>query len=490
MPDDREPEFGERSESSGLRLRFSSLLVFAAVVLPAVVALRSSMATIDLAYQIRAGETMLDSGRVLETELFTFTARGRPWLNQQWGSQIVLASIFRAGSWELIAIMRAAVVGASFWLLYLACRARGAGIRQSAWLCLGALLVSIYAFHPRPQLLAFLLFALTLAIVAARDRHASYLWLIPPITLIWANVHGSFPLATVLLVLAWIEDRRNGRPWERTTILAAIASVAAATINPYGLEVWRYVVALSTNPEVRETIDEWQPPSVTTADGLLFFASAVAVAAIAARNHRRLGWPRLIGLLIFFVLGVTAIRGVIWWALAAPVLIADLFPATPERRDEPRSLNTVLAASIVLVGLVFLPWFRPTFTSSANSASAADGLLSYAPNEYSARVVASAEPGTRLFVSQLWASWFEIAAPEYPVMVDPRIELFSSEIWDDYDDISRASTNWEVIVDRWGIDVLVLSRRQQSALIAVVDGAPGWKAAFEDADGALLVREE
>lgn len=447
------------------------------------------MATIDLAYQIRAGEIMLDTGRVLETELFTFTARGQPWLNQQWGSQIVLASIFRAGGWELLAIVRAAVVAASFWLLYLACRARGAGIRQSAWLCLGALLVSIYAFHPRPQLLAFLLFASTLAIVAARDRHPSYLWLIPPITLIWANVHGSFPLATVLLVLAWIEDRREGRHWERTTILAAIASVAGATINPYGLEVWRYVVALSTNPEVRETIGEWQPPSVTTADGFLFYASAVAVVAIAARNHRRLGWPRLIGLLIFFVLGVTAIRGVIWWALAAPVLIADLFPAAPERRDESPLINTVLAASIVLVGIVFLPWFRPTFASSANSASA-DGLLSYAPNAYSTRVVEAAEPGTRLFVSQLWASWFELVAPDYPVMVDPRIELFSSEIWDDYDDVSRGTTDWEVIVDRWEIDVLVLSRRQQSALIAVVDRAPGWHSVYEDADGALLVREE
>jgi hypothetical protein len=462
--------------------------VFAAVALPAVVALRAAMPTIDLAYQIRAGEIMLDTGSVLRTDLFTFTAFGRPWLNQQWGAQVLFASLFRAGSWELIALTRAAVVALSFWLLYRACRSRGAGQRQAAWLCLGGLLVSIYGFVPRPQMFGFLLFAVTLALVADRERHPRRLWLVPAITLVWANLHGSFPLAPLVLLLAWAEDRSRRAPWARTTLVAAAASIAAAIVNPYGLRVWSYVVELSTNPDIRLGIEEWRPPKPLSVTGFVFFASAAAVAVIAVRSRRTLGWPRLLGLAIFFAIGAAAIRGVIWWSLAAPLLLADLFPERSPRRDRPSAVNTAFAVAIVAIGLLYWPWGRPMFTGSADTGTATDGLLSYAPNEYSSRVLETVEPGTRLFVAEPWASWFELVAPDYPVFVDPRIELFSSAIWNDYDAISDAADGWERIVDRWGIDVLVLSQSQQSDLIAVIGDDPSWRVVYGDADGLLLVR--
>jgi hypothetical protein len=477
-----------RSAGRGLRLTFDSLLVFVAVAMPAVVALRAAMPTIDLAYQIRAGQIMLDTGSILRTDLFTFTAFGRPWLNQQWGAQLLFAWLFRAGSWELIALARAAAVAVSFWLLYVACRARGAGARKAAWLCLGGLLVSIYGFVPRPQMFGFVLFALTLALLADRGRRPRRLWLVPVITLVWANLHGSFPLAPLVLLLAWAEDRSRRAPWTRTTTLAAVASIAAASVNPYGLRVWSYVVDLSTNADVRHAIEEWQPPRLLSPSGFVFFASVALVAVIAVGARRTLGWPRLVGLAIFFVIGATAIRGVIWWSLAAPVLIADLFPERAPRRERPSLVNTSLAVALVAIGLAFWPWFRPTFTSSADTGTSTDGLLSYAPNAYSTRVLQTVEPGTRLFVAEPWASWFEFVAPGYPIFVDPRIELFPSAIWDDYDAISDTAQGWERIVDRWGIDLLVLSQSQQSALIAVIADDPGWQVVYGDADGLLVVR--
>src|ERR671938_449491 len=88
-----------RSPSASLSLRFDQVLVFAAVALPVVVSLRLSLATVDLAYLIRAGGFMLDHHALLRTDLFTFTMDGRPWLNQQWGAEIALASVYRAGGW-------------------------------------------------------------------------------------------------------------------------------------------------------------------------------------------------------------------------------------------------------------------------------------------------------------------------------------------------------------------------------------------------------
>jgi hypothetical protein len=117
-----------------------------------------------------------------------------------------------------------------------------------------------------------------------------------------------------------------------------------------------------------------------------------------------------------------------------------------------------------------------------------DGLLAHSPNAYTDRVRELVQPGTRLFVPEIWASWFELALPRYPVMVDPRIELFEGGVWDDFDAISNAEGDWQAIVDRWGIDVLVLSEEQQPDLIREIADDPNWRLVYQDADGAMFQR--
>jgi hypothetical protein len=245
-------------------------------------------------------------------------------------------------------------------------------------------------------------------------------------------------------------------------------------------------VELSSNAQVRNTIEEWQPPKLTTASGFVFFASVAVVAAIAFRRRREIAWPRVLGLLLFFLLGVTAIRGIIWWALAAPFLLADLFPGK-RTREEPRVVNTAIAVVLFGLGFTLLPWFRPTLASTANSGTVTDGLLSYAPNAYTTRLADAVEPGTRVFAPEIWASWFELAVPQFRVMIDPRIEIFPDAVWRDYDDISQASEGWQQIVQRWDIGALALSTEQQAGLIAVLKDDPGWRIIYRDDDGMLLI---
>lgn len=168
----------EGTRRRGWRLSFSGLLAFAVVAVPVMLSLRFSLSTIDLAYQVRAGGLMLDSGHLLRSDVFTFTVAGHEWLNQQWGAETLFALVFRGGGWELLAIARAALVGATFWLLYSACRDAGAEARAAGWLTLVALIVALVALIValdglalRPQLLGMTLFALTLWIIAGRERH-------------------------------------------------------------------------------------------------------------------------------------------------------------------------------------------------------------------------------------------------------------------------------------------------------------------------------
>src|SRR5919197_3038369 len=134
------------------RLTLSHTWVVLALVLPAIVLLGLNISAVDLAYHIRAGDIMLRTHHVIRTDSFSFTAFGRPWLDQQWGAQILLTLLYRIGGWSFLVFVRALFGSVVMLFVFLACRARGAPMKQAAWLTLGSGAIALAGLMPRPQL--------------------------------------------------------------------------------------------------------------------------------------------------------------------------------------------------------------------------------------------------------------------------------------------------------------------------------------------------
>jgi len=126
-------------------MTLSRLWAFLAVALPVLAALLANLSSVDLAYHLRAGQMILDTGRIPTTDTWTFTAAGTSWLNQQWGAQLVLAAVYRAAGWTGLVVLRATLVGLMFGFLFEACRRRGLDLRRAAWLTIAAFVVSAVA---------------------------------------------------------------------------------------------------------------------------------------------------------------------------------------------------------------------------------------------------------------------------------------------------------------------------------------------------------
>ena len=95
-----------------------------------------------------------------------------------------------------------------------------------------------------------------------------------------------------------------------------------------------------------------------------------------------------------------------------------------------------------------------------------------------------------MFDPQLWGSWLEYRFPQNPVFVDSRIEVFGSEVWHDYDQVSGAAQGWQGILERWDIAFVVASRAQQGNLIPAIRSDPGWTLVYEDKEGLVFVRSD
>jgi hypothetical protein len=459
--------------------------LFLAVAVPVALVLLSQTPAIDLAYQIRAGNMMLEERHVLASDAFSFTAHGQYWLNQQWGAQILLALAYRLVHWSGLALLRAALVGISMALVFFACRARGARARSAALLTVAGYLVGAQVMPQlRPQEFGVVLFAISQWAITTRARHPKRIWLVPPSVLLWANIHGTFPLVFLLLAFAWLEDRRNDRVAAKRTLSVSVISLVLTAIGPFGLRVWSYIGEVATHPAVRQMIGEWAPPTIRSWTGRAFLVSVFAVVVVIARRDQRVAWLQLLQLGVFAGLGFAAGRGVVWWGLAAPVIVAGLLDDADLVTDSARSSLNGLLTAVVALAVVVAAFAQ----RGIDPVTRAPSWISYAPQDLVAAVQPAVPSGTRAFVSEPYASWVELRDPDLMVAVDPRIEVFPEAVWDDYTLVSSGREGWQEVLDRWGVDVLILHPGDASGLLNVIGSESDWRLLRTSLDGSVYVR--
>jgi hypothetical protein len=522
------------------------LWTFLGFALPALAALLVPMPSIDLTYQLRAGAEILAGNGIPTVDSWTFTAAGTPWLDQQWGAQVLLAAVYQAAGWTGLALLRAGLVAISFGLLGATLRSIGCGARPASILTLLAFAVAAPALALRPQLFAIALFAATTWILVRRREHPRRLWLIPLIAVAWANLHGSFPLVIVLVALGWLDELTRRRSVAApagasasaaasapagASASAAVSGAAATTeparvlgstgialigaisalatlVTPFGIDTWRYVVALASNPAVSGRVSEWRPPSPLDPAGAIFYVSLLTALAVVALRWRADGGLRkdrfapVATILAFGALGVVTGRGLAWWALAMPVAAANLAheggltaqlperlrgagalfrDAAPRRSTRGNRLNGVVAAVLILAGVALLPLWRPL-----GAAGVPQATLTYAPQGIAAFLRdrgGSDGDNAAIWAPQAWGSWLEFAVPEALVSMDSRIELFPASLLDDADSVASATGDWRGILERRGAHLLVVpsdavelrTRLGESKLVPL----------YEDADGSV-----
>ena len=462
-----------------LRPTLNDVWLTLALGVPTLFVLLSSLNAIDLAYHLRLGESILASGAIPKTDSFTFTAFGSPWLNQQWLAQVGLHSAHRFGGFGALIVLRALLVAAIAATLFGTCRSRGAGARTSALVTMGGCVMALPYLALRPQLFGAVLFGLVVFLVASRHEGSNFLLAVPLLTVVWANVHGSFVLAPMIVSFALFDDLHTRRSGWRRSGLVLVFTLLATCVTPWGAGVWRYAVALISNDTIRDSIKEWSPPSFATASGTLFLIGVVVMIVWLGHRTDRLPALNLAWIAAFTLLALTAHRNILWWAIAVPpLLVSRLRHPSSHGADRGSTMMNVIVVAVIGSAIVAaLPWWRPP--SSLVTGKPSTTLM--------AEIDESVAPGSNVLVYQPWASWIEFDRPDMRVFVDSRIEVFGSIIWRDYYRVIGGEDGWPAILDGYEVDAVVVTR-DETVVIDRLSHDPDWNLAILDDAGAVFTR--
>ena len=294
----------------------------------------------DTWWHLRAGEEIWRSGQVALQDHFTHTVSGQPWPDHEWLTQVLFYATYAAGGMPLLTLLCAAAVMMA-WLIVLSLTPGPALFRVA--LVGGGAALSSAAWSLRPQVFTMALFAATLWTLLRRR----YLWSLPLLFLMWANLHGAVALGGVLIVAATLASFPIGDGHYKQLIAVGILCFVATLLTPLGLSLWLEM------PDMIQRIDaygiqEWRAIGFATWSEWAFWAAGGSVAALAVTRRRALQSAEtltaVLSALILFAMATKSARQATPFFLCAVPAIAALIDF---RRHEDRAESHARPASLV-----------------------------------------------------------------------------------------------------------------------------------------------
>jgi hypothetical protein len=369
-----------------------------------------------------AGREIVRSG-LPDRDALTSWTLGQPWVDQQWLAHLAFYGLSTAGGLALVCAVHALLTGGAYAAAVAAARRRGAS-RRSVLLLLPACfwLLIFGSWQARTQSFAYLPFVGLVWLLAADSRRPTRrVFLALPLLALWANLHGSVVLAAGLVALRGLTDLR-GSPVRGAALMLLPAGCVLA--SPYGLSLVDYYGATLVNPAFGAMLNEWQPTSLSPGTAPFFALGLLGVWLLGRCRERFSGFEALT-LLATFASGLLAARSVVWFALAAIVLLPVALDAVLQRARPaagvPRLNAAVAAASVAALAILLAAtlarpasWFERPYPPEA-----ADAVAQAAARVPSGLVYADAKYGD-------WLLW---RAPQLRgrVAYDIRFELLSTE---------------------------------------------------------------
>ncbi len=450
----------------------------------------------DTLWQVTVGQWIIDHHAVPQTDVYSFTMHGEPWISTQWLAQLMFAKAYAWAGWAGPVVLATLAIATTFALL---ARFLTARISESASLVFisAALALTMPHLLARPHVLAMPFTVLWIGgLIAAADRREAPSLLLLPWIALWANLHGGFvfglmmigPIALDAVVGA---DAASRKPLLLRWAAFGLAALLASFCNPYGWNALLAAEKILSLGSALPLIMEWHAPDFTHLGAL----ELCLLLGIGLALYRGVTLPptRILILLGLLHMALSQGRAADILALVAPIVLA-----TPlARQIGGPDVNLSIYNLGIYNGAAFeragsrAPLFAGIALALIAGTAAFASVYRFEPNMHSAPVAAVDELKTlnvaRVFNDYDFGGYLIYRG--VPTFIDGRTELYGEKFFVDHNAASglMKPENLFRLLDQYRIQATLM--RTQSAATKLLDHVDGWQKVYSDDIATIHVRK-
>jgi len=455
----------------------------------------------DFWWHLKIGELIFNDKSIPTTNLFAWTIRpDAPFTYGAWLGELLIYVVYKIGKLELITFIRTLLAAITFWLLAYESWRKSNSWRLSALAVALACGMTINNLPTRPQIwswMPFMIYMIILGKFVDRQIRPRWLLLLPTIMAFWVNAHGAFILGGVMIGIYFVGESvrkllslQDAMSWKEIGYVGGtgVMTGLAMFINPRHVGIIGYVIDLLTDKPSQKLIVEWQSPSPAGIANIVFYASILLFIVTLVYTKKRLSVTETLLFISFLWLAWSGQRYVVWFGLVGvPIIIKAIrgLPLpVPHLIPQASWLNLVIAIILFLPVLFVQPWFVEQFPLPERYwklviRNSQAGPLVGVETPVDAVEYLRQNPGGKIFNEMGYGSYMIWALPEQGVFIDPRVELYPYEQWEDYIHISNGA-QYNELLERYGADRILLDSDLQSELVHALEGDLSWKLEFKD----------
>ena len=279
----------------------------------------------DYWWHVKAGEFIVKNNFIVpKTDIFSWygIANNLEWIAHEWFFEVIIyffSLISNNGAFIYVLLNTVSI----FLFLYYFNREYFNSNKWFAviWIIIGISLFCLF-LSPRPHMFSFLLIIIYLKILFSYKENSSYIYIysLPIISIIWANVHGGSSnlvyILPIIFVLTGFIDFKIGKlkfkklskKQIKTYLIISLLSLLALLINPNGIKVITYPYESMGDMTMLSFIAEWRSPNIKIFTDIFYILPIFTVCLIMVLCKKNIEFTDLILVIAFSYLSFKSIR--------------------------------------------------------------------------------------------------------------------------------------------------------------------------------------
>ncbi len=409
----------------------------------------------DYFWHVTAGEYMLKHG-LLTTDVFSWSVTGKYWMSHEWLFEIIIngfRSIF--GNMHIFVYSFICTLSLAF-ILFFSRKKEYLKNTLFAFIWIACSLILSYFIQGRPQLLSYILLALTIWFCydLYENKDSKKIYFLPLISIIWANVHGGssnlgyllcflfFIVGFIQIDIGKLKSNKLSKKQLRKYLIIGIISLICISINLHGIKMIFYPYENMANTVMINSISEWRPTSLSDIEHYPYLLLLIIIMFVFLLSKKKI---KLIDLVLFGVCVFLGMKSIRFWPFTYIIMNYVVFNYIDNRKPDKGTCMMLLIIGVFVIGLFISSSNR--MIKNLNKHSLSNEMISIIKKENPERLFNMYDYGGELIYNDI------------KVFIDGRADLYSKYNYKDYLNISTLHGDFVKLFNKYDFDYCLVDKK-------------------------------